>query len=291
MAAMAELWVLSAIAAIASWAQGVRENMNPQNSARDQLVRQIGISNAEGAKALAGSMSANDVGKALEETAGNQKASARILVLELASDYPSEGASRAILSRLHDPDLTVRSIANSQLARIAQKPLVPEMFHSMEEDLSPAVKGALARQIGLIGDGGDIPRLRKRYQATQDPVLRNDLSLAMARLGDDSAGQQLVRQLSDPAAEVRLDALRDIPYVGDPGLARYFRSVLEDRRDVLVISSPQEPKVTGRVCDFAIQALGAIGIRFSFPSAPVRRFTDAEIEQALQIVTSLEKAA
>ncbi len=217
---------------------------------------------------LARELPAPAIGDVLKDTAGNEKASVRMLVLELASEYPSEGASIAILSRLQDQNLTVRSIANSLLGGIAQKNLVPKMFKAMGQDLDPVVKGALARQIGMIGDAGDLPQLRAQYRLTTEPGLRTDLALAMARLGDENSRKALIQQLAALDATGRVNALRDIPYVGDSRLARYF---------------------AGRICDLAIQALAALGLKFSFDTLPMRRFTDPEIEEATQIVTSLEK--
>jgi len=262
--------------------------MNPEDSAKSRLTRQIEIGNKEGAKAMAAGMPPEETGDVLDKTAASDKASARMLVLELASEHASEGASRAILSRLQDPNLTVRSIANSLIARIAQKSLVPDMFKALEQNPDLVVKAALARQIGMVGDAGDLPRLRVLYRDTLDPGLRNDLALAMARLGDDHYRQEVIRRLTAPDEAARVAALRDIPYVGDRRLARYFRPVLEDRRDAVVISLPHDPVVAARVCDVAIQTLAALGVKFSFAAFPTRRFSEAEIQEALRIVTALE---
>jgi len=287
----AGVWLcgLFALAAIAGESQTTRVAMNQGEAPKNQLSRQITIGNKEGAKMLARELPAPAIGDVLKDTAGNEKASVRMLVLELASEYPSEGASIAILSRLQDQNLTVRSIANSLLGGIAQKNLVPKMFKAMGQDLDPVVKGALARQIGMIGDAGDLPQLRAQYRLTTEPGLRTDLALAMARLGDENSRKALIQQLAALDATGRVNALRDIPYVGDSRLARYFRPVLEDRRDVIAISLPHNPVVAGRICDLAIQALAALGLKFSFDTLPMRRFTDPEIEEATQIVTSLEK--
>jgi len=263
--------------------------MQPENAQENELSRQIAIGNREGAKALARSLPPASVGNVLRNMAGAEKASSRTLVLELASDHPSEGASRAILSRLQDPNLTVRSMAGNLIARIAQKNLVPEMFEIMDRDVAPAVKGGLARQIGMIGDSSALPRLRMQYRTVQDPGLQNDLALAMARLGDEHHRQELIHRLNAPDATARVAALRDIPYVGEPRLARYFRPVLEDRRDAVAISLPHEPVVAARVCDIAIQTLAALGLHLSFATSPMRRFADEEIQETLGIVTTLEK--
>src|SRR4051812_19198675 len=106
----AEMWLCAlGFAVTACGSQTGRGVMNPSTS-KDQLARQIENRNTEGAKALARSMPPGDSGEVLRKMAENEKASVRMLVLELAGENPSEGASRAVLSRLQDSNLTVGSI-------------------------------------------------------------------------------------------------------------------------------------------------------------------------------------
>ncbi len=133
------------------------------------------------------------------------------------------------------------------------------------------------------------PQLRLEFRNTLEPGFRNDISLAMARLGDQQHRQELIRRLTATDEAARVDAMRDVLYVGDPRLARYFRPVLEDRRDAVVISPPHEPLVTARVCDVAVQTLAGLGVKFSFAAFPTRRFKEMEIQEALRMVTALEK--
>jgi HEAT repeat protein len=265
-------------------AETVRTAMNSANPSKINLARQISIPNREAAEMTARSMSADDVGDVLKDEAGDDKASARMEVLDLASKYPSEGASRAILSRLSDSNLTVQSIANSLITAIAQKNLVPEILRTMGLNLGFDVKGALARQVGMIGDVQDIPRLRTIFLATVDGGLRHDLSLAMARLGDESSRSDLISRLAAQEVQVRLAALQDTLYVGDRRFARYFRPAIEDQRDVIIVSMPHDPTVWARVCDVAIQTLAGLGMKLSFDTVPTRQFTEAEIREALQTV-------
>jgi hypothetical protein len=268
-------------------AETVRTAMNSANPSKINLARQISIPNREAAELAAHNMPVEDVGEVLNAEAGDDKASARIEVLDLASKYPSEGASRAILSRLSDSNLTVQSVANSLIAAIAQKSLVPEILRTLQLNLALVVKGALARQVGMIGGAADIPPLHAMYAVALDTGFRHDLSLAMARLGDDSSRNDLISRLAAQEAQVRLAALQDTLYVGDRRLSRYFRPAIEDRRDVTVISLPHDPMVWARVCDVAIQTLAGLGTQLSFNTVPTRRFSEAEIQEALRSITVL----
>jgi HEAT repeat protein len=263
--------------------------MHSPNSQKDELSHQIAAGNSQRAKELARGLPADDVGEVLADMADSRKNSARMLVLDLASQYPSDGSSRAILSRLQDSDLTIRSIAGGLIASIAQKDLTPTMFRLLDQALDLPVKAALARQIGMIGSKVDLTRLGTLYSSLEDTALKNDLALAMARLGDKPSRAKLIQRLSAADASARTAALRDILYVGDPTLARHFRVVLADRRDAFVISLPHDPVVAARVCDVAIQTLDAIGVKLPFATSPMRRFTEEQIKEALQIVSVLER--
>jgi len=264
--------------------------MTPDNNLKSELAQTIAGRNVDTAKALAHRMPPGDAGAVLQDMAANQRSSIRLLVLDIASEVPSEGASRAILSRLQDADLTVRAVANSLIGSCGQKSIVPDLFAAMDQNEDLLAKGAMARQIGTIGDSGDLPRLRERYNKARDPQLRDDLAAAMARLGDERSRNVVVRRLSDSEVDARVKALHDIEYIGDPRLARHFRPVLEDQREAIAISPPHDPRVSARVCDVAAGSLTALGVPLSFRALPLRRLSEPEIQEALQRVMSLENA-
>src|SRR5215469_2144961 len=87
--------------------------MNPDHSLRSQLSHLIQARRSEEAKALARTMNPGDVGVVLQEIAGTPKPAVQLLVLDIASEIPSVGSCRAVLGRLQDSNLTIRSVANS----------------------------------------------------------------------------------------------------------------------------------------------------------------------------------
>ena len=262
--------------------------MNQGDSAKSSLSRQIELGNSEAAKSLARTISADEVGAVLQQHEGSKRASVRILVLELAAEIPSEKGSRIILGHLQDGNLTVRSIANSLVGVIAQKSLIPELFKSMEASDDFVMKGALARQIGRIGDASNLPPLREYYRTVQHPGLHHDLEVAMVRLGDEPLTLQLIQRLVSLDLSARMIAIDDVLYVGDLRFARYFPSLVQDRRDAVVISLPHDPVVAARICDLAIQALVALGVKVSYPTRPSRRFSEREIEEMRRILDAMQ---
>jgi len=262
--------------------------MTPEDSLKFQLSTQIASANTDAAKGLARRMPPGTVGSVLETLSIHDKAAVRILVLEIAAEIASDGACRAILGRLQDANLTVRSLANSLIGGCGQKTVVPHLFQALDQDLDVRVKGELARRIGIIGDPGDVPLLLDRYKRAREPKLRDALAAAMARLGDFAARGEIVRRLADPDVGARVAALRDIEYVGDRGLAVHLRTVLDDRRDALVMSLPHDPLVMARVCDLTVRSLTVLGWPLSFRVHPLRRFSEVELAEASSIVAAMQ---
>jgi hypothetical protein len=257
--------------------------MNPE----DSLKSQIAMGNPQGAKILAHSMSPDSAGSVLQELADHGKPSVRLLVLDIAAEVRSEGACRAILSRLLDANLTVRSVANSLTGCCTQKNVAPDLFAVLDQDIDLRVKGVVARQIGIVGGVGDLPRLRRFYKKTRERKLRDDIAAAMARLGDSQSRAVIVQPLTAPGVDARVAALHDIEYIGDAQLASHFRPVMDDRREAMVVSLPHSPRVIARVCDIAVGSLKALGLPLSFRALPLRRFSQAEVEEALRLIASI----
>jgi len=261
--------------------------MNPDHSLRSQLSHLIQARRSEEAKALARTMNPGDVGVVLQEIAGTPKPAVQLLVLDIASEIPSVGSCRAVLGRLQDSNLTIRSVANSLIGFCNQRAVIPDLFQAMDESHDTQVQGAIARQIGISGDATAQPQLQEHYDNTPDEGLRNSITVAMARLGNEDSRRRVIQRLTDPTVDARIQGLHDIEYIGEPKLARYFSPVLEDRRDAIAISPPHDPRVMARVCDVAAGSMTALGLPLPYRALPLRRLSDSEIQQALELVRSL----
>ena len=170
--------------------------MSPNDPLGIQLANYIAARDTEAAKSLAHRMPPSQVGGVLEAMAANDRLPVRLLVLELAREIPSVGATRALISRLSDRDLTVRSVAGSSIGHARDKSAVPDLLQALDQDLAGPVKGAIARRIGVLGGDMDIPSLRKFYAKSTDGSYRRDLSVALAKLGDSSHRSQLIQRLT-----------------------------------------------------------------------------------------------
>lgn len=264
--------------------------MNSDRSLRSQLSQLIEARKTDDAKALAHQMNPEEVGVVLQEIVGSPKPTVQLLGLDIASEISSDGSCRAVLSRLQDSNLTIRSVANSLIGSCNQRAVVPDLLHAFDESHDAQVQGAVARQIGISGDASVLPQLQERYDKTLDESVSDNITVAMARLGDESSRTRVIRRLTDTEVNARIQGLHDIEYIGDPKLARYFGPVLEDRRDAIAISPPHDPRVMARVCDVAAGSMTALRLPLPYRALPLRRLSDSELEQALVLVRSLENA-
>jgi hypothetical protein len=253
-------------------------------SKADLLRRQIVAGWSDDAEATAARIG-EEADPVLLELAGHDQASVKKTLLGVASVCRTKGASRAVLALLSDGDESIRGLARDLLGIVTQEEVRPDLHAALGRHEEPAVRGALALQLGRVGDARSLALLRQCLAEARDPGLVHDIELAMARLGDEEKRWGLVARLMADEAGIRLRALRDSEYVADPALARHFGSALSDHRDVVDLSEPDDPSLGwARVCDVAVQVLHRLGHDPGFDATFLERRSDQEIEKARLVV-------
>jgi len=288
--------IILALAAILSvrvvvWGEqeghGERERMN--DSRQDALVHQMLTGQIPAARATTEALGPQ-AGPVLARMAGHQNSQVRLLVLELAPLALSVDSSRAVISLLQDSNVTVRSVASSDLAICTQKQVVPDLVKLLEKKPSTELTVALLKQIGIAGDHDNLKDLDP-FRNSPNPEVVHQAAVAMAKLGDPAELQRVINRLGSLDPNTRVQALRDCQYIGDHGLVRYFGPALDDIRDFMVITPPHmEPVVMARICDITVQTMAYMGFRFSFPAEFLARFTPIQLEEAKQMVASMNTA-
>ena len=278
-AAVGMLIAFATIEPLEARAQG--KNMQDGNTGLMQLIL-AGRKNEASMLARSLGPKAGDI---LLEASSNDKASVRLLALELAAANPSPGSCRTILGRLSDPNATVRSLAGSLIGKCRDHENAPDLLRALEEQKEPSIRSILVGQLGAVGGLEQVPVLR---QLQKDPEVAKAASLSLVQLGDADERKKLIQRLQDPDPGVRTNALRDCMTVQDPKLAAWFGPALEDFRDVLPITGPHEgPTVYARVCDFAVLVMAQLGYRFSFPLKSLKRLPPEQIREAGQVVDAM----
>ena len=224
-------------------------------------------------------------GDVLLEASSNNKASVRMLALELAAANPSPGSCRTILGRLSDSNATVRSVAGNLIGQCQDHDNARDVVDALEQQNEPSIRRALVSQLGVIGGPEHVPVLR---ELRLEPAVSEVASLALVQLGDSAERRKLINRLQDPDPQVRTNALRDCMTVRDPKIAAWFGPALDDSRDVLPITGPHEgPMVYARVCDFAVLVMAQLGYRFSFPVEFLERRPPEQIREARKVVDAM----
>jgi hypothetical protein len=218
----------------------------------------------------------------------SDSAAVRKAVLEVAGQVRDAGSCRVIVQSLDDRDAEIQELAGFLLRVCAHRELLPELLEAIKKHATPRLRGALALQIGMVGGATEIPRLRAYKGRTTDPQLVSELNLALARLGDAEARSALIARLQSLDVMVRYHALQDCLYVQDRTLAAHFGPALNDFRDVVQLTIPEEsPTVYARVCDVAVMVLANLGFTLTYPAEDLVRHSNAELDEARRIVMAL----
>jgi HEAT repeat protein len=231
-----------------------------------------------------------DASPVLQELSKSKKTRVRTNVLELAGQLGDVESCRLILRSLDDPEEEVRNLATFQLNKCSHRELIPEMTTALEEHPDPQTRGTLSLQLGMIGSKEQIPPLRKYHNQAKDPELRHQIGLALTRLEDSDARHELVQRLLRRDQSARYGALQDCVYIQDKSLAAYFGPALEDLRNAIQVTLPEEkPTVYARICDVAVSVMAALGYKFSFSAESLGIRSPEELEEAKKIVLTLPR--
>jgi HEAT repeat protein len=223
--------------------------------------------------------------RALVPLAEHESTDVRLAVLEIAAGVQHPETCQLALRMLFDADELVSSLAATQVSKCSTPEARGALLEALEKKPPPAAAQALALQLGKIGDGDDREPLRRHRAEATDPAYRHALSVALVRLGDSETRRELEQELASPILETRLQALRDIEYVGDPQFVARFADVLDDRRDAVPLSMPdQPPMVFARVCDIAVLTMLRLGVQLSYTFDRLTRLEERHLDEAKQVV-------
>jgi HEAT repeat protein len=283
------LWSLALALSAAACGQQPRDaNGDPSMTTIDRQLAQLTslISNERivEAEALARTIGPEAV-RALVPLAQHESTDVRLAVLEIASGVQHPDTCQLALRMLFDADELVSSLAATQVSKCGTPEARAPLLEALEKKPPPAAAQAVALQIGKIGDGDDREPLRRHRAEATDLEYRHALSVALVRLGDSATRRELEEQLASPILETRLQALRDIEYVGDPQFVARFADVLDDRRDAIPLSLPDDPPVVfARVCDVAVLTMLRLGVALSYTFDELTRLEERNLDEAKQAV-------
>lgn len=227
-------------------------------------------------------------GPVLLDLSTHASADVRMSVLESAAVAQGPDICRTILRLMEDPDPEINDLAQSLVSRCAEPELVPEMLVIIKRSTNPPSQAALALKIGELGTRKEIPELRDLYLDAENPSVKHNLSIAMARLGDPDAKTDAIERLAAPHAHERIEALNDLEYIGDKAAVIHFLPLLRDHRAVIALSPMSMYGATdgacARVCDVAVRTMLRLGVTLSFHFDRLMQLEQEHLQEAIEYV-------
>lgn len=195
-------------------------------------------------------------------------------------------ASQGLLRAVRDPVETVSAAASRALANHYTDDEIPAIRKEMNEHRNELVRENLALLLGKTGSQDNIQFLLVRRSIERDLKAQHAATLALARLGEAGARQEIAGSLVKDDPQTRVDTLRDLPYVNDRGLLAYSLPLLDDERPGLNVGPSHGPYYI-RVCDVAVNVIDEmLKHPFTFPIG-LRRYTPMEIAEAKSVLAKV----
>jgi HEAT repeat protein len=224
---------------------------------------------------------------AVAELSRDGDAGVRDLAVAVLDRLGGPVAQSALLERLRDQDELVRARASRGIRAPAD---VRALCAELRENLDEVVRAAVALALGRSADPTAAGALAEARRTEADPDVQRALGLALARLGQAEAQTELASRLNASDPRERANALRDLPYVRVPALARRAIELLYDYADAENVGLSHAPQFI-RVCDVAIEVLAAIlDNPFPFRVARPFRYDASELDAARTIAAERLKA-
>jgi hypothetical protein len=183
---------------------------------------------------------------------------------------------------LSDVNVNVRATAAAQLSvnppATSKAAVIETLYRSSESD----IREMLALAAGYLPGQSTMEVLSSL--ADGKDVLGTNARMALAKLGDPGAREQLISNLTSEDPYRRYEALGQLRYVNDPEFAKYAKGLLWDKADAILIG-PERNQRFRRVCDQAVDTLVYLmKLSLPFETSVETIYTDDELLQVDQII-------
>ena len=154
---------------------------------------------------------------------------------------PAEDALIDMLS-----DASMRRVAISALGQLQSKKAAPGIFKALA-DQDKYTRLEAVRALGSIGDRSAAPELEKRLEKTEEPSVRVESALALAKMGLPGGLITAYEFVKSPDLSLKNQALEVIGTVGDARSLQFIEELYSAERD----------PVSKSMLDFTRQRLAA----------------------------------
>ncbi|MEW6411713.1 MAG: HEAT repeat domain-containing protein [Candidatus Zixiibacteriota bacterium] len=222
----------------------------------------------------------------LKELTGDPDAETREIAYNCVALVAGEQALSVIATALRDESEDIRSFALQTLQATDNGPILGELESNLDSE-DAAVRGNVALLIGRVDRESASEALRKRLEVEQDEQVQRGIKLALARLGDSEMKDLFASQFDVDDSEVRLKAISDLRYIGDPKLTVRVLPALDDTRQAHLITDKNQPVPKyARVCDAVVNLVAELHNNpFSFEVDGFKIYSQQEIAQVKEFLT------
>jgi HEAT repeat protein len=241
----------------------------------------------EGAVAQAAQLGARAL-PVLGELLSHKDPNVRNRAVDCAAEIEDAGVPALLAKALDDKSDAVSLNAIRELSEQSRldlsllSPLARHVSHRL-----PGVRQGVALLLGQFDNQAALAPLTRQIGSEVDTGARQCLRLALARLGDVKAKEEIASGLKNTASETRLQTLQDLEYVNDILLSRRLLPLLDDQSQGYEIGDPDLPEYA-RVCDEAVNLIGKWhGKAVSIEWDDLKVYSDDELETVRRYLKSL----
>ncbi len=241
-----------------------------------------------------GSMEANalaaDLGRpaapVLARLASDPNPQVRLTALVCLETVGGDHAIQTALAHIEDTDEQVASEALIILLHDPPQGQEKLLLAAFDRGKYAATRLQIPLIAGRLAPKVDPEPWRKRYAVEQAVDVKENLLVALARMGDAGARAEFARQLKAARGPETPRWIEHAEYVDQPWVAPALLALL-DRRDHAVDLAPDfKNRLPQRVCDLAARALVEIThAKVGFPVRRVQPFTDDELRAIRRAVS------
>lgn len=147
-----------------------------------------------------------------------------------ARTNPGEDALETVESGLADPDAHVRTAALTAWVGLRGAEAVPAVRAALA-DSDRLVRTVAAKLAGDLGDASLVEGLTDRALSDTDAWVRRRALASLLQFRDPALAPHVLRALEDPDREVRLEAAKGLPWLGDAVETARLVEILESEPD------------------------------------------------------------
>lgn len=211
----------------------------------------------------------------------------RQLAVYCLSETGDPSAADGLASALFDADEQVAMAAAKALHALASPQVASMLLQALDRAVDPMVRREVALVLGRVAGLPELAAMRQRWRAATPGEVKEGLTVALAGRGDDDARAEFERRLLASEGQDLLRWLQHAERVAGRWLLAPLGRILDDPTPVLRVGVDARPDLIQalRACDLALILIAKIAnARFSFPVTRDHNYTDAELDEARQLV-------